>query len=92
MRYINSSFTYFYLLTLALPLIVLSGPSSEDLESFVSYLIQLIHGCDLEHVALLLRYIQRSVLFCVMLPCLQCYFSIFIPTQQYLWLWQLAVV
>jgi len=40
---------------------VYSGPSREDLELFVSYLIQLIHGCDLEHVALLLRFIQRFV-------------------------------
>ena len=41
--------------------IVWSGPSHEDLESFVSYLIQLIHGCDLERVSLLLRFIQRFV-------------------------------
>jgi len=42
---------------------LMTGPSSEDLESFVSYLIQLIHGCDLEHVGLLLKYVQRFVSF-----------------------------
>jgi len=43
-------------------IVMWTGPSSEDLEAFVSYLIQLIHGCDLEHVALLLRFVQRFVM------------------------------
>jgi len=42
--------------------IMWTGPSDEDLESFVSYVIQLIHGCDLERVSLLLRFIQRFVI------------------------------
>jgi len=40
---------------------VWTGPSCDDLEAFVSYLIQLVHGCDLERVGLLLRYVQRFV-------------------------------
>ena len=46
---------------LLLLMALLTGPGCEDVESFVSYLIQLIHGCNLEHVALLLRYVDRSV-------------------------------
>jgi len=39
-----------------------TGPSCDDLEAFVSYLIQLVHGCDLERVGLLLRHVQRYVI------------------------------
>jgi len=43
-------------------LAVNTGPSCDDLEAFVSYLIQLVHGCDLERVGLLLRHVQRYVI------------------------------